>query len=183
MQLTKRNLRSVRNRRGANIAEFSVAFFALVFFGIIPFTNLLLFGTTYLGVTEMVNSAAHKAAMSESRSMARKCADTLQGQLKQPVFYLLHTVEVQSTDIYVVVVDAQGSRCEVAEKDKLPSKLDPRSSNGCQYYYRLNNCCSISPFFNLASVPAIGMIPIIGGPVKVSFSSEVHLEDPKSLNR
>jgi hypothetical protein len=175
---------NIRKAQGYNLAEFGVALFVLVLCGIIPFTNLLLFSSSYLSVRELVNNAARKTAMAESRAMARDCANSLESQIKQPILCALHTVIPERTSLSIVAVDSLGRRIVVEENHNLPSELKPkRGSNEYKYYYHVETCSKILPLFNLASIPVIGQVPVIGGPTAVCFNAEVPLEDPLSLTR
>ena len=176
----------MRQADGANIPEFTIALFALVFCGLIPLSNLIAFGSSYISIRQLTLTAARRAAMADNRQMSLSCVDSLNSDLKQPLLCALHTVTSQNTDLNICVVDNAGNRSVFSANESLPLALRPthtKDSRKLSYSYQVNLQCKITPFFNLSGIPFVGQVPIIGAASSVAFSSEVPIEYPLVLNK
>lgn len=177
----RRRYSSGRGKRGAHIAEFSVALFALIFCGLLPLCNLLSFASSLNAVQQLTLMCAREAAMADTRSMAIKSAMSIKTAVEDPTLCALHNVHARNADCQIVAVDDVGTRSfyKISQASRFAPGLRINKHN--RYSLQLMVQYEIEPLINLTGVPVVGQIPMIGCAAPVHFQPEVPIENLRIL--
>ncbi len=164
------------------MAEFSVAFFALIFCGLLPLCNLLSFASSLNSVQQLSLMCAREAAMADTRAMAIKSAMSIKTVVENPSLCALHNVHADSADLQVVAIDTAGTRTCFKVLDT-STQFSPRLHFNKKNHYSVQVLvsCKIEPLINLAGIPVVGQIPMIGCATPVHFQPEVPIENLRIL--
>lgn len=168
-----------RNSRGANIAEFAVALFALFLCGLLPLCNVVSFAASLNSVQQLALVCARDAAMADTREMALRSAQSINALVKNPTMCALHNVQPLKTNLDLVSTAPNGTRSIYPIEPNSRSRTSVQRGN--QYSIQLHFSCSISPLINLTGIPVVGQVPIIGSSAEVHLQPEVPIENPAIL--
>ncbi len=116
--------------------------------------------------------------------MAQECAKSVIPEMQHPLRNVCHVTRSESADLDIIVDQSDLAPLCFTAREELPEPMKPRHAMGKPrvYSYHLTVTCEILPLFNLSGMPVLGAVPILCGPAKIAFHSEVPVEYRPSLN-
>ncbi len=189
-----RSVRPFRKAMGAHLAEFCLILFILFLFFLAPAINLVMFSFAFCKGQMLVAEMANLAGMAETRHCAMQAGDQLDQRMKSPIWSSLSILEpcpmkLGEEKVKIVVSSVYGSGVAVKRfslDGGLPEILCPNYQDNFtkfSYAYEIEEPVKVRPFLNLASVPFVGQVPLIGAPLVVQFRSSAPIENLRSLEQ
>jgi len=173
------DIRQQRNKRG-NMAEFPVGLFIFFMFFVFPLINLMFFavasGTVAFITTQAAGSAAAQANFNNALSAMQTTTQNMTASNWGKFVKLTPTGGYNGSgpDLYVVETPIGGGTSNYYGPNSLSGlTLNPSADI---YEYRVRTNYSIAPFMNLACVPFIGNVPLVGSAVNLSWNVERSVE-------
>lgn len=169
-----------RNQRG-NLSEMPVAMIVFFLFIVFPFLNLVFYAAAVATVAFITTQCASAAAAAPDYDSALAAMQTTCNNLSNSAWGAFARLKPvggylgSGADLYVVKVPTANPSAIVVSKADQPdaSAIDPTTY---VYEYRVRTNYNIAPFTNLAGLPFIGQVPLIGQAVNLSFCSERNVE-------
>lgn len=170
----------------AHMAEFAPALMVFILVVLLPLVNLLSFTTGYASVAflgqncavQASNSPTYAQALTEMRNAATQMTASGIGQFAKlaPVGGYLNS----GVDLYIVETDLNSKAVqEYGPNTKLTAPADPTNKI---YEFSVRTSYNVGPFLNLASIPFIGGVPLVGQPVRVTTVSHRACEHDDALS-
>jgi len=176
---------SLRSLRGSNLAEFAPALFIFLILILFPFLNLFGYVCGVSTVTLIANECATAASVSPtfggalvaSSDTAMRLADSPLGKFShlQPVAGYNGT----GLDVYIAITDIASQAVTLYGPNKPLAGAADTSRKIYEYQARVNY--TIAPFMNMAGIPLVRDIPILGRPAQFTFTVHKAAEYPDGL--
>jgi hypothetical protein len=198
--------RTVR-KRGAALAEFGPVLWMFLILFVIPFLDLISFGTAMGTIMYVASFGARTAAGAMTYTDAKNMVGGMEQQMKPFLAFAKTTpiskgangqfsASTSGVSVLVAVTPVDGSagpgQSPYSQPGNIPNTTpDPNDANPPQY--NTNNCvyqyvvtCSynVLPLFNFNAVPipVLRDVPLLGQPVPVVYSATSSVEHPEGLN-
>ncbi|MBX9693288.1 MAG: hypothetical protein K2Z81_12945 [Cyanobacteria bacterium] len=179
-----------RGRRGTHLSEFCLILFILFLFFVAPAINLVMFSFAFCKGQILVAEMANLAAVAETREVAMAAGDQLDERLKSPLWSSLNIAEPYQMKkgeekVRIVLSSVEGGGVKSFSVDEgLPEALRPGFQDNYSkfsYSYEIDEPVKFRPFLNLASVPFVNQVPLMGAPMVVRFRASAPIENLRCL--
>ncbi|MBC8000358.1 MAG: hypothetical protein IAF58_20545 [Leptolyngbya sp.] len=174
-----------RSKRGS-IAEFAPVLFIFFMMVLFPLINLIGYGTAVATVFFIGTNCAQAAetatsypdALSSMHATALKLMNSGFGKFARLSPGGGGGYNNCGADLYVIDIDYSTNTRVVSA-----ANMQPAFTYEPNHIYEFQVVCNyqINPFLNLAGVPGIGSVPIVGKPCNTSFSSCRNAEHPEGV--
>lgn len=172
--------RFYRNRRG-NLAEMPVAMLVFFMFIVFPLLNLVFYAAAASTVAFITTQSASSAASTADYNSALTAMQNTCTSLSSSGWGAFARLQASGgynncgADLYILKIQtANPSNISVIGPDT--PDPNPIDATNYIYEYRVRTNFIIAPFMNLAAVPFIGQVPMIGKSCPLSFCSERDIE-------
>ncbi|HEY9793044.1 MAG TPA: hypothetical protein V6D22_21760 [Candidatus Obscuribacterales bacterium] len=198
--------RTVR-RRGAALAEFGPVLWMFLILFVIPFLDLISFGSAMGTIMYVASSGARAAAGAMTFTDAQKSVAAMEAQMKPFLAFAKTTpitkganggfsASASGISVVVAVTPVDGSSAPGSSPYSKPGNIpnttpDPNDANppkynttNCVYQYVVTCSYDVLPLFNFQStpLPVLQSVPLLGQPVPVVYSATSSVEHPEGLN-
>ncbi|HNB23512.1 MAG TPA: hypothetical protein PKZ32_13910 [Candidatus Melainabacteria bacterium] len=181
-----RNTHLRRRSQTGSIAEFAPVLFIFFMMILFPLINLIGYGTACATVQFIGTNCATAAQNASSFGDALNSVESMSKGLVNSGFGKFANLSPQGgykgcgVDVYLIEIDySNNNRLTYGPNTGLPHPYD--STKIYEYQTRCN--FQVNPFLNLAGVPGIGSVPIIGKPTAMASNSCRSSEHPEGLDQ
>lgn len=178
--------RVARSQTGAHSAEFACALFVFFLMLLFPLINLAGFamaaGTQYMLTVQAVSNAGTAATYPEALTAMETTARgiTSSGFGKFANLSPAGGFSGSGADLFIQRTTLGSGSTTTVYGPNTPY-VDVIDKTNNVYEYQVRSIFNVQPFLNLAAIPFIGNVPMIGQPIRLSFVANRLVEDDKGL--
>jgi hypothetical protein len=190
-----------RSIKGAALAEFGPVLWLFLLLFLIPFFDLISFGTAVGAIMYTANMGARAAsgaatfsdALNDVKNLDAACQPFLKmaccvptagaGQPGTKVVCVVAPMDGSSGPAPFTGPGAGGSMIPVTTPDVNSTAVPAQfNTTNCIYQYVVTSSYQVMPIFNFSATNILHNIPALGSPVTVQYSATSTVDHPEGLN-